>query len=114
MVSGNTLSLILDVGSVVVWGYAAYLVILMAHEGYGKRFTSVYPHLIGSILVFTVLAFVELVHFELVLARGLNASAMFQGAMKTMQLIGGTLLAASIHKIYNINYATHGFMGEEE
>lgn len=105
---------ILDIASILVFGYAFYQVVLMAHEGYGKRFTSVYPYLAGSILLFLLLGVAEFVHYQLVVLQGKTVSTMFLSILNTLQLFGGLLLAVSIHKIFEINYATTGFMGMDD
>lgn len=104
---------ILDIVSILVWGGAVVLVFRMAAEGYGGKFTSVYPELASSVLVLFLLGTLEFFHYEFVISSVQHASDTFVFAMNSFQLLGGLLLALALRKLYGINYMTQGF-GEVE
>lgn len=107
---------ILDISSIFIWAYATYLTFQIAKDKYGGSFTSLSPPLVGSITVFFIMGLTEFVHYKFFVTNLGNVSQTFSFGLMAMQLVGGVLLLRVVNQLYQVEFATRGFIdrGDEE
>jgi len=90
----------------VMWGYVTWLSLGISTSGYGGKYTTVLPYLLGSFTLLFVFQTLE-VGYDL-LIYSTPGEAFFFG-LQTLQLIAGILLVIAVYHLYQIEYATTGF-----
>ena len=107
---------ILDISSILIWAYATYLTFQIAKDKYGGSFTSLSPPLVGSITVFFLMGTVEFLHYTFFIKNLGNVSPTFSFGLMAMQLVGGILLLRVVNQLYQVEFATRGFInkGDDE
>lgn len=107
-------SVVLNVGLglvlLVLWGYVMALVLRLSSSGYGGKYTTVFPSLFGGFAVLLAYQTVEL-GFD-VLVSGVPGEPLFFG-LQTLQLLAGVLLVRAVYQLYQVEYATTGFFGDD-
>ena len=94
-----------------LWGYIMYLTLDVSSSGYGGKYTTVLPYLLGGFTVLFTFQAVE-VGYDLLLT-GTPGEAFFFG-LQTLQLIDGLLLVLAVYQLYQIEYVTTGFFDDEQ
>lgn len=106
---------IVDVGLglllIAMWGYVMWLTLDISTTGYGGKYTTVLPYLLGSFTLMFVFQTIE-VGYDL-LIQGTPGEPFFFG-LQTLQLIAGILLVLAVYHLYQIEYATTGFFSNNQ
>lgn len=112
----SLLGQVFDISSIFIWAYATYLTLQIAKDKYGGSFTSLSPPLVGSITIFFVMGMIEFVHYKFFVESLGNVSQTFNFGLMAMQLVGGIMLLQVVNQLYQVEFATRGFIstGDEE
>ena len=95
----------------VFWGYILYLILDVSSSGYGGKYTTVLPYLLGGFAVLFTFQAVE-VGYDLLLTG--NPGEPFFFGLQTLQLIAGLLFVLAVYQLYQIEYATTGFFSDDK
>lgn len=112
----SLLGQVFDISSILIWAYATYLAFQIAKDKYGGSFTSLSPPLVGSVTVFFLMGIIEFVHYKFVITSLGSVSDAFSFGLMAVQLAGGIMLLKVVNQLYQIEFATRGFinMGDDE
>lgn len=98
--------LILHIVPMTIFGYCLFEGYNLTQKLYGGKFTSVMPPLLGAIALLFFSQLIDLV-FEFTPVASTDA---FIFSIQAFQLFSGLLFIDAIYKVYQIGFATSGFV----
>ncbi|MBS3100689.1 hypothetical protein A2641_00990 [Candidatus Nomurabacteria bacterium RIFCSPHIGHO2_01_FULL_37_25] len=99
---------IVDIVAILISVYSLYMGFRLTKKLYGGKFTSVLPPLIASFALIFMKAIFELI-FENLLPE-LGESLVFIFSIQMLQIIAGILLINALYQLYQVSFATAGFI----
>ena len=103
--------LIVDILIIIVYLAATIMGYRILKKIYGGRFTSSIPYfMMGIVLIFGM---VVLEQADLIFP-ALEGSDLFRHSIQTMQLVAGVFFISALYQMYQVRFATEGFMGREK
>lgn len=108
IIAGIELCAILSTVAVVVFGIAAVMTFKLVKKLYGGRFTAVLPYLLMAVMLLLGMQVLCLIGD---FARTLGESALYLHGIQVLQLLAGFFLISALYQIYQVRFATEGFIG---
>ena len=111
MIDISTLHTLLDIFTIVLFLIASYNIYKLAQKLYGGRFTTLLPQLFAGVCLLLGKATIELI--GKLWAPEIVKTPVFFFGIQGLQIAAGMLFLSAFYYLYQISFATEGFMGKK-